>query len=314
MTAPDFDEVERTLADARRRLDALRAGRGGAAQPVREQDAGRPGGRRDEHGGDDDRRTRGSGVAADGRVRAVAADGLIESVELDPRVLRLSTEELARHVLAALNAALDDLRVRALPGDGSTRIDPGMLAARLGEVQEQAMHQLYRLTSALQDVVGEIRRDADVTGAVEVPDFGRLFDETRRMLDSLGAGSPPGRHGQAVREDVRDDGRSSRGEGRAGPGGMVCAAAGPDGRVGSLSIEAAVVRRGSHEVAAHVVTAVNAALDEAYRQRREHADAAAVDRADLATRVRMVQDLSVSQMRAFGQSLADLMASISPRA
>ncbi len=349
MTNPDFDELERTLAAARSRLDALRArAAGGLARRAGRQD-GLPG----------DPGTaavaRGSGEAAAGQVRAVAvsdhATGLIESVQLEPRVLRMATGELAGHLVAALNAAVDDLRANALaaPGAGAVPgIDVGVLAKRLSEVQDQAARELYQLTSALQDVVAKISRDANMPGAVAVPDVDELFEQTRLTLASLGAasagtaragsgpagtaragagpagtasaGTPPAGTGPAGTAsagadgtDAGQDGAALRGEGEAGAGGFVRAVAGPGGHVESLSIEPAAVRKGSHELAGYVVTAVNAALEDLYLKQRTRIEPALADRAELAERIRTVQDLSVRQMRAFGESLAELMASIAPR-
>jgi hypothetical protein len=180
VTNPGFDELERTLAAARERLDALRARSSGAAERPVDRHAASPG---DPHGGPT---VHGAGEAADGRVRAVAVRdftiGLIESVELDPRALRMDMGELAGHLAAALNAAMDDLRANASLAEGSTdsSIDLGVLKKRLSEVQDQATRQLYQLTSGLQDVVAKIGRDANVAGAVAVRDVEELFLQMRR--------------------------------------------------------------------------------------------------------------------------------------
>jgi DNA-binding protein YbaB len=369
---PGFNDLESELADARQRLDALRSR--SAAGPVVKH--GQAGSRREQEPS-----ARGAGEAAGGRVRVAAADGLIESVELDPRVLRLDARELAGHLAAALNAALDDLRANAGLEYPAAGVDLGGLTRQLGAVRDQALRQLYQITSALQDAVAEMRRDASVPGMVDVPDFEGLLDDMGRTLTLIGAGYVPaspaaasqggsdrgaasqggsdrgaagqggsdrgaagqggsdrgaagqggsdrGAAGQggsdrgAAGQGGSDRGaagqggsdREVRGEGTAGPGGQVRATAGQGGRVESLSMAPTVVRRGTHELAGYVVAAVNAALEDVDRQQRERGGAAAAPRAELANRVRMVQDLSLQQMRAFGDALADLMASIAPRA
>ena len=322
MTDPAFSELERNLAAARRKLDALRASSlaGLTRQQVRQD--GPPGGQPDAV------TAHGSGDAADGRVRAVAvsndAFGVIESVELEPRMLRMDTGELAGQVQTALNAALDDMRANAWAAPAAAAnpgIGAGELTKRLTEVRDQATRQLYQLTSALQDVLAKIGQDATVSGAVAVPDVEELFQETLLTLasvpagrDGAGSASAGGAAGAPYRgETPPPDEAESRGEGEAGPGGLVRAVAGPGGRVESLTIEPAAVRKGSHEVARYVAVAANAALAGYARTQRELYAAAAADRAALAQRARTVQDLSLRQMRAFGESLAGLIAGIAPR-
>jgi DNA-binding protein YbaB len=366
VTDPAISELERNLAAARRKLDALRA-TSPAGVPRRAE-------RQDEAPAHQQGAVtaHGSGEAADGRVRVVAvsngAFGSIESVELEPRLLRMEAAELADQVRATLNAALDDMRANAWAAPAATAspgIDLGALAKRLTEVQEQATRQLYQLTSALQDVLAKIGRDANVSGAVAVPDVNELFQETLQTLASAAAapdgttrpgavpaattptaplpgpgGNPRGSSPRVTSTPAsaaaattapgaggfphagfppdRGDGpaqdqEQSRGEGEAGLGGLVRAVAGPGGHVESLAIDPAAVRKGSHEVAGYVAAAVNAAMDDYSRKQRPLFDAAAGDRAALAQRVRTVQDLSLRQMRAFGESLAGLIAGIAPR-
>ena len=339
MTSPGFDELERALAAARKRLDALRARSSGAAERPVDRHADLPGNTRAGPA------VHGSGEAADGRVRAVAVRdftiGLIESVELDPRALRMDLGELAGHLAAALNAAMDDLRANAglAAGGADSSIDLGALKKRLSEVQDQATRQLYQLTSGLQDVVAKIGRDANVAGAVAVPDVEELFLQTRRTLawvdgapagttsattgrpsvapaaagrTGSGSGTPRGDTARGGGAAPSQDGEDVRGEGAAGAGGLARAIVGPGGHVESLSIEPAAARKGSHEVAGYVVSAVNAALEDLHRKQRDRIEAMATGRAELAEQVRTVQDLSLRQMRAFGESLAELMASITP--
>jgi hypothetical protein len=313
VTNPAFSELERDLAAARRRLDALRAaGSGGLARQVERPD-GPPAGQQAATA-PGVAAARGRGEAAEGRVRVVAVSndalGLIESAELEPRLLRMETSELSGHIQSALNAALDDMRASAWAAPAAAAapgIDVEALAKRLTGVHDQATQQLYQLTSGLQDVMAKIGREAAVSSAVAVPDVGELFEETLRILASVAAspdgpgdGQPPGQ-------------AEGRGHGEAGTGGLVRAEAAADGRVESLVINLAAVRKGSHEVAAYVIAAVNAALDDSFGSQRERFAAAAADRAVLAQRVRAVQDLSLRQMRVFGESLAGLIAGIAPR-
>ncbi len=322
MTNPAFSELEQNLAAARRKLDALRASASaGAPRQVGHgyEPPGAQQGAVTAHG---------TGDAAEGRVRAVAlsngAFGSIRSVELEPRTLRMDPGELAGHIRAAINSALDDMRASAWAApaaDAAPGAGVAALTQRLTEVRDQATRQLYQLTSALQDVMAKIGREASVSSAVAVPDVGELFQETLQTIASAGppasGGSsrgsfPPGRGGPEGGDGAPGQ-QESRGEGAAGTGGLVRAVAGPGGHVESLVIDPAAVRKGSHEVAGYVVTAVNAALDGYARKQQALFDAAAADRAAFAQRVRTVQDLSLRQMRAFGESLAGLIAGIAPR-
>ncbi|MFI6297068.1 YbaB/EbfC family nucleoid-associated protein [Nonomuraea sp. NPDC050790] len=82
---------------------------------------------------------RGEGAAADGQVRVVAgADGRLSELSLNPRVMRMASEDLAREILHAVNAALDDLRANT---PGLDAADPGMDGVRddvLGRLAEFA--------------------------------------------------------------------------------------------------------------------------------------------------------------------------------
>jgi hypothetical protein len=85
------------LAETRRVFECVRSGRDGDAEPLS-----------------------GEGMALDGQVRAVAvAPGRIETLELDPRVMRGGSEAVCEAVVEAVNAALYDLRMKAVAETGS---------------------------------------------------------------------------------------------------------------------------------------------------------------------------------------------------
>jgi DNA-binding protein YbaB len=93
---------------------------------------------------------RGNGVAADGLIRASAAPGgLVESLELDPRVLRWDTGTLTTEIVAAVNAALADLRAQLQSAVAPP--DPGALAQRLEQVQQASTRQMQAFLQALTD-------------------------------------------------------------------------------------------------------------------------------------------------------------------
>lgn len=101
----------------------------------------------------------GAGSAADGgvRVRAVLP-GRIEDLQLDPSVIRLDGEELAREIESAVNAALADLQSRAMAAAGPA--DLGGLTARLKDIQVDAKRQFARLTASLVEAQDQLTRRA----------------------------------------------------------------------------------------------------------------------------------------------------------
>jgi DNA-binding protein YbaB len=124
-------EVDRLLSRTKTMLESL-----GSARPA---------------GAAEDRS--GVGEAADGRVRVVAADGRVKSLKLDPRLMRAGSEELAEHVLAAVNAALDDMAAKVPSADDISVPDPKALAAQVSEIQEQSVRQLAAISQAISAAV-----------------------------------------------------------------------------------------------------------------------------------------------------------------
>jgi hypothetical protein len=100
---------------------------------------------------------RGAGDAADGRVSAVAVGGRLESLKLDPRVLRMASEELAGHIVAAVNAALDDLATQAPSADQISLPEPRVLAAQVAEIQQQSVRQMMALSQAIGTAVRRVQ-------------------------------------------------------------------------------------------------------------------------------------------------------------
>lgn len=128
-------EMDQLLSQTRRTLESLRSSRlrdGGA---------------------------RGEGISANGRVRAVAAGGRLQSIELDPRVMRLASKDLAAQVVAAVNAALDDLAAQAPTVDLAVP-DPDELAAAVAEVQEQSVRQMAAISQAIAAAVQRVKDTA----------------------------------------------------------------------------------------------------------------------------------------------------------
>jgi DNA-binding protein YbaB len=101
----------------------------------------------------------GTGESAEGKVKAAAqAGGRLKSVELDPRAMRLSSEELAEHIMTAVNAALDDLRSKAPAAAASEAIDTAALGKQVEELQNQGLRQMELISQALNETIAKIPR------------------------------------------------------------------------------------------------------------------------------------------------------------
>lgn len=101
----------------------------------------------------------GTGEAADGRVRVRAAPpGRIADLELDPAMLRLGVEELAREIESAVNGALADLQERAVATAGPA--DLGALTDQLKDIQFNAERQFAKLTASLVEAQEQLTRRA----------------------------------------------------------------------------------------------------------------------------------------------------------
>jgi len=101
----------------------------------------------------------GTGEAADGRVRVRAMlPGRIENLEVEPSMLRLSGEELAREIESAVNAALADLQGRAVAAAGAT--DLGTLTDQLKDIQSNAERQFAKLAASLVEAQEQLTRRA----------------------------------------------------------------------------------------------------------------------------------------------------------
>ena len=133
---------ERVLAETRRTLEEIRAGSGGA-------------------GAGEAPEIRGEGVAADGQVLATArTGGRLESVQLDPRALRMGSQALGEQIVLAVNAALDSLQTQAGAQAAPPAADPAALAERMRELQDQSVRQMYVFSQSIADAVDRISRSA----------------------------------------------------------------------------------------------------------------------------------------------------------
>jgi hypothetical protein len=94
----------------------------------------------------------GYGEAADGMVRVTAVEGRLSTVDLNPRVMRLASQELAEAFAEAANAALADLASK-FPQTTYPAVDIGTLETQLAEAQQQATLQIRRFDQTINDAL-----------------------------------------------------------------------------------------------------------------------------------------------------------------
>lgn len=105
----------------------------------------------------------GEGEAADGRIKVTAkVGGRLESVTLDPRALRMPSDELGEQIVVAVNAALDDLRQKVADQSEPSMagFDPEALAEQMLELQDQSIKQMSRFTAGMEEMLERIARAA----------------------------------------------------------------------------------------------------------------------------------------------------------
>ncbi|MFI6514814.1 YbaB/EbfC family nucleoid-associated protein [Spirillospora sp. NPDC050679] len=130
-------DLDRMLSEARRTLESMRTG--GAPAPS------------------DDKPVEGVGEAADGRVRVTTVTGgRLKKVELDPRAMRLPSQELGEHIVAAANAALDDLRAKAASAGAAEAVDTAALGKRVEEIQNESLRQMTTLSQSIADTIAKM--------------------------------------------------------------------------------------------------------------------------------------------------------------
>ncbi|PYC72560.1 hypothetical protein C7C45_09005 [Micromonospora arborensis] len=95
------------------------------------------------------------GEAADGRIRVtVGSDGRVSAVDLDPRVLREGSEQLAEEFRRAVNAALDgqDEAVTAT----EPMPDLAAMTATVERLQDQGLRQMREITLAVSETMRKL--------------------------------------------------------------------------------------------------------------------------------------------------------------
>ncbi|PWR09820.1 hypothetical protein DKT68_11130 [Micromonospora acroterricola] len=97
-----------------------------------------------------------AGEAADGQVRAeLGPDGRLRSLFVEPRLMRLGSEELTEHITTAVNAAIDAMRGATTPPQAG---DLSQLREQLAEVRDTAVPRLGSFLAALTEAQDRLAR------------------------------------------------------------------------------------------------------------------------------------------------------------
>ncbi|MEV5828740.1 YbaB/EbfC family nucleoid-associated protein [Spirillospora sp. NPDC052242] len=132
------NDLDRMLTEARKALESMRQGK---TAP----------------GTGDAETVEGVGEAGDGRVKVTAVSGgRLKKVEINPRAMRLSAEELGEHLVTAANAALDDLRSNAADAAGQA-VDVDRLNKQVEEIQNESLRQMTMISQAFNDAISKVR-------------------------------------------------------------------------------------------------------------------------------------------------------------
>ena len=99
----------------------------------------------------------GHGEAGDGIVRVTVVGGRISQVEINPRAMRLASQELGEAFMEAANKAMDDLAAK-LPSPPAANVDLAALEAQLAQAQQEGITQLHRYNQAVTDALSRLER------------------------------------------------------------------------------------------------------------------------------------------------------------
>ncbi|WP_433242250.1 hypothetical protein ACQPYK_37735 [Streptosporangium sp. CA-135522] len=234
------------------------------------------------------------GIGVD-RVRAVVTDGRLTSLTMSARSALPAPEELAGHVLSAVNAALDDFAAQSAGRDPLPVIDPLALARQFREIRDDLDARMSHLAGSVQASVRRLRQEVEVASDVPSLDFRQMFDQLIDMLEAVG--------GVAL-----DEAEEPLGEGFTDRR-MVHAICRPGPRLVSVTIQQRAMSDKA-QLCDHLVRAVNLAIDEVEQRLQERRGA---DPEKIMARIGELQESGVMQMRAYGQALNAFMDGVQPR-
>lgn len=99
----------------------------------------------------------GTGQALEGKVQVTVSGGRVSDVRLDPRAMRLPSEDLAAAFREAANAAIDDQNSRsnaALPDVPSV----DQLGRTLNEISADSIRAMEQSAQGIRDAISAVRR------------------------------------------------------------------------------------------------------------------------------------------------------------
>ncbi|HEY8456981.1 MAG TPA: YbaB/EbfC family nucleoid-associated protein [Actinopolymorphaceae bacterium] len=105
-------------------------------------------------------RLSGTGEALDGKVRVTVVAGHVSDVTLDPRVLRVSSEELGEAIRDATNAAIDAQTTQFLAGVPPTA-NLEELTRMLDELSAESLRAIEASGQGIRDALEAIKRLRD---------------------------------------------------------------------------------------------------------------------------------------------------------
>ncbi|MGH3486924.1 MAG: YbaB/EbfC family nucleoid-associated protein [Actinopolymorphaceae bacterium] len=102
---------------------------------------------------------RGEGEAADGKVRAsVLPGGAPQTLELDPRAMKMASEDLAEAILEAIRVATDDAATKAAGLLDSVFPGAGRGLATMATDQTAMEHEQEESEATVESVLESLRR------------------------------------------------------------------------------------------------------------------------------------------------------------
>lgn len=109
--------------------------------------------------GETDPRTDAAASGLDGKIRVtLGADGRVRELVLSDEALAVGASELARELTATINAAWGKTRSSDPAAGAAAAVDMAALASRVGQLREESLRSMGRITSALTDALAKIDR------------------------------------------------------------------------------------------------------------------------------------------------------------
>jgi DNA-binding protein YbaB len=241
---------------------------------------------------------RGVGEADEGRVRVTVTDERLETVRVEPRLLRLSPDDLSAHLIEAVNAALTDFRAQVGESSDVPDFDLREIAADLQKANEQFERDMRRNMTDAAETVAELRRAGVVVGELPTMKFDDLIGDLSEVLHKVGDGR------DADGDELTGTGEAPRGSVRA-----VCVAG---GRLDRLSLDARAMR-GTVELERDVVMAVNAALDDLAAKTRERRAETEIDPEALKKQLGQLRERNLTRLESYYRALGDVIGAIEPQ-